>query len=197
MIHTGPQLQHPAPRRRWLDTAWGLLRGPLLAILLVLLIHQFLVTQFYVDGHSMDPTLASGERLLINRVVYDFGTPKRGDIVVFRAPVAGDQDWVKRVIGLPGDTIAVTDGKLIVNGRIIAEPFIAQPMNPRHNFGPVRVPPGELFVMGDNRNVSVDSRVIGPIAITSVIGRVDLIFWPLKDFKVLGAGEEKLLPQWP
>lgn len=176
---------------------WDWIKGPLLAVTIVLFIHQFLFTQFYVDGHSMDPTLATGERLIVNRLPYDFGPPRRGDIIVFRAPVAGDSDWVKRVIGLPGDTVAVIDGKLVLNGRVIPEDFLAQPMDPRRNFGPLKVPAGELFVMGDNRNISEDSRAIGPIDISSVIGRVALIFWPPADFKVLGSTEERLLPQTP
>lgn len=183
--------------RHKLSVVWDWLKGPLLAVVIALLIHQFLVTQYLVDGHSMDPTLASGERLIVDRLSYDFGPPKRGDIIVFRAPVVGDEDWVKRVIGLPGDTIAISDGKLLLNGKVIPEPFIAQPMDPTHNFGPLRIPPGELFVMGDNRNVSEDSRMIGPIAISSVIGRVALIIWPLRDVRVLGSNQERLLPQTP
>lgn len=182
----------PGNRSRW-RTVWDWVKAPLLAILIALAIHQFLFEQFYVDGQSMDRTLANGERLLVDRIPYYFGIPSRGDIIVFQSPF-GD-DWVKRVIGLPGDTVQIFDGKLILDGKVIREPFIDGPMDPTRNFGPITVPPGELFVMGDNRNISEDSRVIGPINISSVIGRVDVIFWPLDKFQVIGASQEHFFPQ--
>ena len=172
---------------------WDWIKAIVVALIIAEGIHLFVFQQFVVDGHSMDPTLANGEHLIIDKVPYYFGPPKRGDIIVFHAP--DGQDWVKRVIGLPGDTVAVKNGKLILDGKKINEPYINGPMDPYNNYGPITVPKGDLFVMGDNRNISEDSRIIGPISIKKVIGRVDLIFWPFNDFKVVGSTQEKYLPQ--
>ena len=174
-------------------TVWDWAKALLVAVIIALGIHQFLFAQFMVDGESMMNTLLNGERLIIDKIPYDFGPPKRGDIIVFHAPDGAD--WVKRVIGLPGDTVQVLDGKLILDGKVIPEPFIKEPMDPLNNYGPTKVPPGDLFVMGDNRNISEDSRIIGPIPISTVIGRVDLVFWPLNKFQVIGTTQEHFLPQ--
>ncbi|MHB1683779.1 MAG: signal peptidase I [Bacilli bacterium] len=174
---------------------WDWIKAILVALVIAWLIHHFLFAQFRVDGISMEPTLQNGERLLVDKIPYYFGPPKRGDIIIFHAP--DGMDWVKRVIGLPGDTVQVYKGNLILNGKIVHEPFINGPMNPLRNFGPEKVPPGDLFVMGDNRNVSEDSRVIGPIPISKVIGRVDFVFWPLNNFKFIGPTQEHYLPQTP
>lgn len=164
-----------------------------IAVLIALGIHQFLFQQYVVSGISMMTTLFNGERLLVDKIPYYFGPPSRGDVIVFQAPkldAPEGQDWVKRVIGIPGDTIAVKNGQLYVNGKEIPEPFINGPMTVDANFPAITVPKGELFVMGDNRNHSYDSRFVGPIQISSVIGRVDVMFWPLSQFKILGSTGE-------
>ncbi|WP_235587124.1 signal peptidase I [Ferroacidibacillus organovorans] len=191
------ETQVPAPKKgnQKKDSIWDWVKAGIVALIIAFGIHQFLFTQFRVDGQSMDYTLANGERLIVDKIPYYFGMPKRGDIIVFLAP--DGQYWVKRVIGLPGDTIQIKNGQLILNGKIVKEPFIAQPMDPSMPFGPVKVPPGRLFVMGDNRNISEDSRVIGPIKISSVVGRVDLVIWPLNKFEVIGSTQEHFLPQTP
>ncbi len=172
---------------------WDWVKAALVALIIVFGVYQFLFQQFVVDGHSMDHTLANGERLIIDKIPYYFGPPKRGDIIVFHAP--DGQDWVKRVIGLPGDTVAVANGRLVLDGKTINEPYINGLMDTP--FPQTKVPKGDLFVMGDNRNISEDSRIIGPIPISSVIGRVDLIIWPLNKFQVLGSTQEHYLPQGP
>lgn len=174
--------------------AWDWAKAFLIAIVIAFGIKHFLFTQRIVDGHSMDHTLANGERMLIDRIPYDFGLPKRGDIVVFQAP-DGEQ-WVKRVIGLPGDTIQLIKGKLYLNGKYIPEPFITDgPTDPKYNYGPSVVPPGHIFVMGDNRTVSYDSRYIGPIAVDKLTGRVDAVIWPLDEFHIFGTTQEHYFPQ--
>ena len=198
----GHETEQESTEKHSSSTSW---RGALewiatlaVAILIALGIHQFLFRQYVVDGISMVPTLQNGERLLVDRIPYYFGPPKRGDIIVFRAPLQyapQGQDWVKRVIGLPGDTIQIKNGQLYLNGKLVREPFINGPMLKSRPFGPEKVPPGDLFVMGDNRNVSLDSRIIGPIKISSVIGRVDIVFWPLNQFHVIGTTQEHYLPQ--
>ncbi|PWI58616.1 signal peptidase I [Sulfoacidibacillus thermotolerans] len=174
---------------------WDWVKAILVAVVIAFLIHHFLFAQFQVDGLSMYPTLRNNERLLVDKIPYYFGPPKPGDIIVFKSPFG--EDWVKRVIGIPGETLRIYDGQLYIDGKLIKEPFINGPMNPYKNFGPVTVPPGHLFVMGDNRNISEDSRVIGPIPISSVIGRVDFVFWPLDHFKFIGPTQEHYLPQSP
>ncbi len=172
---------------------WDWAKAALVALIIVFGVYQFLFQQFVVDGHSMDHTLANGERLIIDKIPYYFGPPKRGDIIVFHAP--DGQDWVKRVIGLPGDTVAVANGRLVLDGKVINEPYINGLMDT--SFPQTKVPPGDLFVMGDNRNISEDSRIIGPIQISSVVGRVDLIIWPLNKVQVIGSTQEHYLPQGP
>ena len=154
---------------------------------------------YRVEGASMAPTFATNQLLIVNRLAYrgldlswlpgadglairPFGTPRRGDVVVFigqARPIA--RDFVKRVIGVPGDTVEVRDGRVIVNGVAYAEPYINAP--PAYTYPPAVVPPGKMFVLGDNRNNSLDSHLIGMVEQSIVIGRVDLRYWP---FNVAG-----------
>ncbi|HEY1331672.1 MAG TPA: signal peptidase I [Actinomycetota bacterium] len=174
-----------------------------LAFLLALLIKSFLLQAFYIPSASMEPTLMIGDRVLVNKVVYHFHPPRRGDIIVFedphgvtvhRNPVSAfvhwiteglgasqspDMDFIKRVIGEPGDRIQVRDGAVFVNGtRLAPEPYVS-PIRDHSNWGPRIVPAGELFVMGDNRTNSNDSRgTLGFIPIDKVVGRAFVIIWP-------------------
>jgi signal peptidase I len=134
-----------------------------------------------VDGFSMKPTLQDGEYVLVNKLAYRFGEPQRGDIIVFR-PVNPGEELIKRVIGLPGDTVDIQDGRVLVNGQEISEPYIAAP--PKDG-GKWDVPQGYLFVMGDNRNNSSDSRAIGPIPLENVIGKSVLIYWPPPEWGII------------
>ena len=135
-----------------------------------------------VDGFSMRPTLQDGEYILVNKLAYKLGTPQRGDIVVFVFPVDPTEDLIKRVIGLPGDTISVQDGVLSINGRPVDEPYISAP--PAYN-GVWPVADGQLFVLGDNRNDSRDSHQWGLLPIENVIGRAVLIYWPPEEWQVI------------
>lgn len=188
-----PAVKTRRPSGNW-KVAWDWIKAFLIAILIAFGIKHFLFTQRIVDGHSMDVTLANGDRMVVDRIVYDFGLPKRGDIIVFEGP--DHEQWVKRVIGLPGDTVQLIKGHLYLNGKYIPEPFIEDgPLDPKYNYGPTKVPPGHLFVMGDNRVVSYDSRYIGPISLSTLTGRVDLVIWPLDKFHVFGASQEHYFPQ--
>jgi signal peptidase I len=164
------------------------------ALLLAFLVQKFVVAFFVVSGPSMNHTLANNERLLVNKIPYYFHPPRRGDIIIFQE--SPTEAWVKRVIGLPGDQIKIDHGQLYVNGIKVDEPYINNPMSPSYNFPPasptgngasatLTVPPGELFVMGDNRDVSVDSRVIGPIKISQVIGQAEAVVYPFTQLKWL------------
>jgi len=140
-----------------------------------------------VDGFSMNPTLQDGEYILVNRLAYKIGNPVRGDIVVFSFPMDPRQDLIKRVIGLPGESISVQDGKVMINGVPLEEPYIAAP--PIYN-GTWEVPEGQLFVLGDNRNESKDSHEWGLLPVENVVGRAILIYWPPPEWQVIDHATE-------
>lgn len=145
-----------------------------------------------VDGFSMRPTLQDGEYILVNKLAYKFSEPVRGDIVVFVFPVNPEEDLIKRIIGLPGDTITIQDGVLSVNGVVMDEPYINAP--PAYN-GTWTVSEGELFVLGDNRNDSRDSHQWGLLPIENVIGRAVLIYWPPEEWQVIRHINQVTIPQ--
>ena len=137
---------------------------------------------FKIPSVSMVPTLEVGDHLIVNKFVYDLREPKRGEIVVFDVPWQSDP-LTKRVVGLPGDRIQLRQGKLFVNGKPQNEPYIANEpcvfSKPKTcSFGPVTVPSGDFFAMGDNRAHSIDSRYIGPVPDKNIEGEAILRFWP-------------------
>jgi len=192
-----------SPKRRSLLRELPVLVGT--ALVIALLLKTFLVQAFFIPSPSMVPTLRPGDRILVDRLAYRFGDVQRGDVVVFTDPSARhddgvvsrvvtwlveglgvtrpqDDDFVKRVIGLPGDTIEISDGTVLVNGTALDEPYLNTPEDTR-SFGPVTVPDGDLFVLGDNRLQSADSRFpppegLGFVPIDHVVGRASLIVWP-------------------
>jgi signal peptidase I len=135
-----------------------------------------------VDGFSMVPTLQDGEYVLVNRLAYRNSLPERGDIIVFSSPQTTDLDLIKRVIGLPGDTVEISGGAVRVNGQVLEEPYIAAA--PVYN-GEWEVPDGKLFVLGDNRNDSSDSHAWGLLPLENVIGKAILIYWPIPDWNLI------------
>jgi signal peptidase I len=145
-----------------------------------------------VDGFSMRPTLQDGEYILVNKLAYKFSEPSRGDIIVFIFPVNPEEDLIKRIIGIPGDTITVQDGVLTVNGAVVDEPYINAP--PAYN-GTWQVPEGNLFVLGDNRNDSRDSHQWGLLPMQNVIGRSVLIYWPPEEWQIIRHLNEDYIPQ--
>ena len=163
---------------------WEYLQSVLLAVVLALFIITFVVQSFIVTGPSMEPTLRSGERLLINKFVYRFTDPARGNIVVFHPLARPREDYIKRVIAVAGETVEIRDGKVWVDGTALIEPYIKEPTYGQ--FGPVRVPRGKIFVLGDNRNNSQDSRYkeVGLVSLNSVIGKAMIRYWPLRWIKV-------------
>lgn len=147
------------------------------AFVLALLIQHFIVKPFRIPSVSMEPTLRIGDRVLINRLGHRFSSPSRGDVVVFKSPQLGGQDLIKRVVAVGGDRVEIKEGRLYVNGEAQEEPYVREPMN--GDMAELRVPPGCIFVMGDNRNDSADSRVFGPVDIDQVLGKAFMIYWPL------------------
>jgi len=129
-----------------------------------------------VQGGSMEPSIVTGERILVNLLVYDFNAPRRGEVIVFRYPKDQTKDYIKRVIALPGEEIEIRDGKSLVNGRRLSEPYVTH-----WDFSdkePVKLGAGELWVMGDNRANSEDSRRWGPLPVGLVRGKASVVFWP-------------------
>ena len=158
------------------------------ALLAALLIKTFLLQAFYIPSDSMNPTLVQRDRVLVNKLSYHFHDVHRGDIVVFSRPPGEDdpniKDLIKRVIGLPGETIEGRDGQILINGRALKEPYTAK-NSPLSDFTPRKVPPGRYFVMGDNRGNSKDSRVFGPISKSLIVGRAFIRVWPLSHISLL------------
>jgi signal peptidase I len=153
----------------------------LLALVLFLAINA-LSARVRVENISMLPTLQPGEFLLVNRVAYKIGSPSIGDIVVFHAPGSSGLDYIKRVIGLPGDQIRVENGTVYVNDQPLYEPYISAA--PTYS-GIWEVPEGEFFVLGDNRNNSSDSHMWGFVPIEDIVGRALLIYWPFSEITIL------------
>jgi signal peptidase I len=187
------------PKSRWQEFGESII----IALVLALVIRAFLVQAFSIPSGSMEPTLLVGDYLLVNKFAYGIrnpftnnvlipvGTPNRGDVVVFIYPQSPDKDYIKRVIGLPGDRIQVIDKKLYINGQLtVIPPPSDQPGAPhavysdpeitqteRDNFGPVVVPPDSYFVMGDNRDKSYDSRFWGYVPMRNLKGRAFIIYF--------------------
>ncbi len=141
----------------------------------IFLVVNTLTGRFRIEGSSMEPNLHDGEYVIIDRISYVLHQPERGDVIVF-IPPNNDKDYIKRVIGLPGDTVEVRDGQVIVNGQTLNEPYLASPTN--YAYGPATIQAGHYFVLGDNRNNSSDSHSWGTIETKAIIGRAWFVYWP-------------------
>jgi signal peptidase I len=172
-----PGVEHH--RSAFLTTlAW--FRDLMLSVLIAVLVILFLYRPVKVEGTSMMPTLYDQERLFINQFSYKFGLGKieRGDTVVFWAPEDIRESYIKRVIGLPGDTVAVEDGCVIVNGKKLVENYVPAEYRDYRNYPARVVPPDEYFVLGDHRTYSNDSRAWGFVPRSYIYGRAVFVFWP-------------------
>jgi len=151
------------------------------AIALFLFMYLLVFQPHKIKGSSMQPNYPDGEYLLTDKVTYRFSEPKRGDVVVFEAPGGGGDEYIKRVIGVPGETVSVRDGKVYVNGQLLNETYLSLYTSGGaflENGSSVTVPSNEYFVLGDNRPYSSDSRAWGFIAKRKISGRAWLIYWP-------------------
>lgn len=148
------------------------------AIIIALLIHVFLAQATRVYGQSMEPNLHTDMRLVVEKLSYRLHAPERGDIVVLRLR-PGEELLIKRVIGLPGEEVAIHDDQVFIDGQPLDEPYLDQ--KTRGNLAPRVVPPLHLFVMGDNRRASNDSRSFGPVHLDSILGRAWFAYWPPPD----------------
>ncbi len=162
-----------------------------IALILAIFIRTFVAEARYIPSASMEPTLQINDRLIVEKVTYRFRSPQLGEIVVFYPPedrpelegASVHQAFIKRVIGTPGDELVVHDGLVYVNQHPLSEPYVAEP--PIYEWGPQKVPAGNFFVMGDNRNNSNDSHMWGFLPADNIIGRAWLRFWPLDRLNLL------------
>ena len=145
--------------------------------LVIFLLVRFAAPNFRIEGSSMEPDFQNGQYLFVNRLVYMLHPPERGDVIVFIPPSSTSNDYIKRVIGLPGERVEIVDGRVLINEVPLEEPY---PLNPgTYSFGPVTVGPEEYFVLGDNRDNSSDSHAWGMLSAPKIIGKAWITYWPL------------------
>jgi signal peptidase I len=193
-----PEAPEEPRRRSFIAELPGLL---LTALFIAVVIKTFLLQPFWIPSESMLPTIEVNDRVMVNKLAYRFGEPQRGDVVVFRDPreeqieesipeavirsvleavgirTRGDEDLIKRVVGLPGETIEVRDNHVLVNGTAIEEAYLPEVFMPDEP--PITVGPEEVFVMGDNRDASFDSRRFGAIPLDDLVGEAFVTIWPI------------------
>jgi len=191
----------PPPAKRQMNPFLELVLILAAALGLWYITNGWIVKPYRIPSASMEPTLQIGDRVLVNRFIYHFHDPRRGDIVVFHPPGRGDAAidgatteasvyFIKRVVGLPGETIEGRGGHVLickapnVGCHILKEPYLTQTAAPQ-NFGPVQIPPDHYFMMGDNRGISEDSRVWGTLPRSYIIGEAFLTYWPLDRIRTL------------
>jgi signal peptidase I len=183
-INTDPEIEPVEPTRKrsaWLGFTWEILQTLIMAIILYFLIDT-VVGRVRVENISMQPTLHEGEFVLVNKLAYRLGDYQRGDIIVFHYPRNPEEDYIKRIIGLPGDVVSVGNGQVNVNGQVLEEPYIAAAPEYTSSW---TVPDGQIFVLGDNRNQSSDSHSWGFVPGANVVGRALIIYWPLEELRIL------------
>lgn len=165
------------------DFIWSIIQQITVALALFLIIYLFLFQPHQVDGSSMEPNFISGEYLLTDKISYKLITPKRGDVVVFHAPPTRREDYIKRIVALPGETIAIHDGKVFINNQLLPEEYLPSSTDTFGGFifsQNINLTLGrdEYFVLGDNRNLSKDSREFGAIKKRDLVGRAWIVYWP-------------------
>jgi len=169
----------PKPRkselREWAETI-------IIAVLVALVIKTFVVQLYVVDGPSMEPTLYTSDRLLVNKFLYRLRDPRPGEIVVLQDPTRPARELIKRVVATEGESIEVRKNVVYINGKELDEPFVNELVTKREDIPSTTVPAGHVYVMGDNRSWSQDSRAIGPIPLSKVDGKAFFMFWPLSKF---------------
>jgi signal peptidase I len=149
-----------------------------ISVAISIFIIVFLYQPVKVQGTSMMPGLADQERILINKFAYRFQAIEHGDVVVFRYPGDGSTNYIKRVVGVPGDHIEIRRGTVYVNGRRLMEPYVPREFEDERSMGEIAVPAGHYFVLGDHRNVSSDSREFGPVEREAIFGKAVFAYWP-------------------
>ncbi len=166
-------------------SAWEFFKTLIIAFILAQLIMVSVAQAFQVEQYSMEPTLLPRDRVLVDKFFYRLRQPRHGDVIVLRYPLNTQRNYIKRIVGLPGDVLLIKDGKLYVNGRQTNEPYING--TPQGNYGPFTVPDDSVFVMGDNRNNSEDSRAFGALKKEFIVGQALLIYWPIPRVRILAS----------
>jgi signal peptidase I len=168
-------LQHPNMLRDLIET--------MVLVAIAFLVVNALIGRFRIEQVSMLPNLHEGEYVIVDKVSYAFRQPERGEIVVLKNPNPGQPDLIKRIIGLPGETIEVRGGQVHVSGQPLTEPYLTQPMGA--DTQATQVEAGQYFVMGDNRNNSEDSRRFGARPVSDIVGRAWIVYWPPADWQIV------------
>ena len=167
------------PLRRELRS-WG--RDLVIALSLAIVIIIFFYQPVKVEGTSMTPLISDQERIFINKFVYRFEPIERGDVVVFWYPLDRSKSFIKRVVGLPEDTVEIRDGQVYLNSKMLPEPYIPPESDDYGTYPPTQIPKGEYFVMGDHRTSSNDSRIFGPVPRKFIYGKAVFAYWPADHF---------------
>ncbi len=179
-----PENQHPPTSKPWKQIKlW--VRELIIAGMVCLLVVTFIAQPFKVDGSSMLPNLKSDERIMANKLVARFGELKRGDVVVFWYPFDPSRTYVKRVIGLPSEMIEIRRGYVYINGRRLSEPYLLPSYRDNRDFKPVNVRPAHYYLMGDNREISNDSRYFGQVPQRYILGKAIFIYWPISEMGII------------
>lgn len=176
-----PRAANPEPRRRFFETRYWL-RDLTLSLLLAFIVIFFLYQPVQVEGTSMSPRLSDHERILINKFLYRFESIQRGDIVVFWYPRDPSKSYIKRVVGLPGEWVAVVDGQVTIDGKPLNEPYLPAAGLDRQSCPPTYVEAGHYYVMGDHRSSSNDSRTWGTVEQKFIYGKAVFVYWPFSQF---------------
>jgi signal peptidase I len=180
---TGAAAGSPPQASTW-TMVRELVETVVLSLIIFLLIRQ-VVQNYRIENHSMEPNFYEGQFVLVNKLAYRLGEPERGDVVVFHNPRNTNEDYIKRIIALPGDTVEVRDASVFINGEPLIEDFPHNYIQQGEYMPPVTVADNQLFVMGDNRPNSSDSRVFGPIPQDLAVGKAWLRIWPLDKFGIV------------
>jgi len=185
--------KEPVKKKTTLGMIWEIVQTLLMAAVLYFAI-DYCIARVRVENISMETTFTEGQLLMVNKLNYKFSEPKRGDVVIFEAPKAPGEDYIKRMIGLPGDHIEVKEGKLFINGNEIVEEWIHEPMI---YTGSWDVPENSYFVLGDNRNHSSDSHSWGFVPRENLVGNAFFRYWPLNRIRIINneivlPGEEEI-----
>ncbi|MHB8171826.1 MAG: signal peptidase I [Thermincolia bacterium] len=163
-----------------------ILESVVIAVVLAVIIRFFIFQPFYIPSGSMEPTLTEGDRIIVNKFLYRFKEPQGGDVIVFKYPLDEKRDFIKRIIGTPGDTVEIRNNELLINGKPIPEPYLSQTLRQYENYGPVSVPRDKYLMLGDNRINSEDSRVWGMLPKDNIRGKAVVLYWPLKRIGFIG-----------